>query len=46
MEVVLENTGADNPLQPAVSEHIYGSYTADISCKDVWTVCKIMNIVE
>jgi len=30
MEVVLENTDADNPLQPAFSEHICGSYAADI----------------
>jgi len=30
MEVLLENTDADNPLQPAVSEHKCGSYAADV----------------
>jgi hypothetical protein len=29
MEIVLENTGSDHPFQPAVSEHVCGSYAAD-----------------
>jgi hypothetical protein len=28
-EVLLENTGSGHPFQPAVSEHVCGSYEAD-----------------